>query len=74
MIDSQFGQGPFKFWRHEHHFSERNGKTLLTDKIEYRLPFGIIGRIIEIVFFKTLQRLLFSYRHIKTQEFFSRPQ
>ncbi len=33
IADYQSGKGPFKSWRHEHIFKERNGKTILTDRI-----------------------------------------
>ena len=33
--------GPFKYWNHFHHFSDSpSGGTLITDKVEYRVPFG----------------------------------
>lgn len=30
--------GPFRYWKHEHHFESENGGTRLTDSVEFRLP------------------------------------
>ena len=38
-------RGPFPAWRHEHRFAELpDGRTRLTDHVEYRLPAGALGR------------------------------
>lgn len=70
MVDRQFERGPFRYWRHEHRFTPVAGKTLLTDRIEYVLPFGIVGMIIDRLFFQFIQKQLFAYRHKKTVEYF----
>lgn len=72
MIDYQSGKGPFKFWRHEHIFQENNGKTILIDRIEYLLPFGIAGFIFDRLIMRIIQRRVFVYRHKKTKEYFSK--
>jgi ligand-binding SRPBCC domain-containing protein len=70
LVDVQRGRGPFRSWRHEHRFEQRNGSTFLTDHIEYQLPFGPLGDIIDVLFMKFVQQRLFSYRHRKTKEYF----
>ena len=45
FIDVQ-ARGPYKFWRHTHRFSERNGGTLIADTVDYVLPFGLLGRLV----------------------------
>lgn len=33
--------GPFKYWNHSHQLSEDpSGRTLITDQVEYKVPFG----------------------------------
>ncbi|MCB1157668.1 MAG: hypothetical protein H7A25_07285 [Leptospiraceae bacterium] len=41
FVDEQ-EQGPFRFFRHEHHFREFKGNTILLDRVIYRfgLPFS----------------------------------
>ena len=42
MID-----GPFKKWIHKHRFSDLgNMRTKVIDKIEYDLPFGLLGKML----------------------------
>lgn len=35
--------GPYKSWRHEHVFEDIGGRTLMRDRVRYRLPFGVLG-------------------------------
>jgi ligand-binding SRPBCC domain-containing protein len=71
MVDYQSGRGPFKYWKHEHQFTERNNKTILKDRIEYQLPFGILGLLIDVIVMRFVQKMVFAYRHKKTKEYFS---
>ncbi len=72
MIDVQSGRGPFKTWRHEHHFIEKSDGVYLLDRLHYELPFGTAGKLFDLIVFRTINRLLFSYRHKKTKEYFLR--
>lgn len=45
-------KGPFKELRHEHHFSEVNGVTLMVDYFEYKAPLGILGKFADKLFLK----------------------
>lgn len=44
--------GHFKCFNHRHEFKEVNDHTLMTDSINYKLPYGIIGKIVNILFLK----------------------
>ena len=46
FVDEQV-RGPFARWRHEHEFSAVDGGTLMTDRIEFAVPLGILGRAVE---------------------------
>ncbi len=70
MVDVQSGRGPFKFWKHEHHFIEKDNAVFLMDRLSYQLPFGLLGTIIDLIIFRWIQKMLFSYRHKKTREYF----
>lgn len=39
--------GPFARWRHEHHFSGNDVLTTMVDQVEYEVPFGCIGRVVD---------------------------
>lgn len=45
-------EGKFKTFKHEHFFEEKNGVTIMTDKLQYETPFGILGKLFDILFLK----------------------
>lgn len=45
-------KGKFKSFKHEHFFEEKNGVTTMTDKLQYETPFGIIGKLFDVLFLK----------------------
>ena len=44
--------GKFKSFRHEHFFEEKNEVTIMTDKLCYETPFGILGKFFDVLFLK----------------------
>lgn len=45
-------EGRFKKFKHTHTFSEKNGKTVMIDKIEYKTPFGLAGKLFDFMILK----------------------
>lgn len=45
-------EGKFKTFKHEHFFEEKNGVTIMTDKLQYETPFGIFGKLFDVLFLK----------------------
>jgi len=43
-------KGIFDFFRHDHIFESKEGKTIMTDVFEYRAPFGFLGSIADSLF------------------------
>lgn len=43
-------KGAFKSFKHEHHFTDLNGRTLMTDYFDYESPFGILGKLADRLF------------------------
>ena len=39
--------GMFKSFRHEHHFTEVAGETVMQDVLQFSAPFGLLGILIE---------------------------
>lgn len=44
--------GKFKSFRHEHLFIEKNGLTVMKDKIHYEVPYGVFGELFDFLFLK----------------------
>ncbi|HYD22568.1 MAG TPA: SRPBCC family protein [Flavipsychrobacter sp.] len=45
-------KGAFKSMRHEHHFEEKGGKTIMKDVFCYETPLGIAGNIFDALVLK----------------------
>ena len=57
FVDEQV-RGPFKSWRHEHHFADGpDGSTVLTDTVTWNLPRAVPTRLVE-----SKLRALFRFR------------
>ena len=61
FVDEQ-RYGPYKMWHHEHHFEELEGGVMMRDKVSYKIPFGIFGKILHSLFIKSQLKKIFSYR------------
>ena len=66
LIDKAL-KSPFKFWRHQHIFTQKKDCCELKDIIEYQLPFGLLGKVFE-PFIELDIKNMFAYRHQKTKE------
>ena len=45
-------EGKFKTFKHEHFFEEKNRLTIMTDQLQYETPFGIFGKLFDVLFLK----------------------
>jgi len=62
--------GPYKFWHHKHFFVQKDGFVEMIDKVDYMLPYGIIGEMIHPYVAKKLKDI-FDYRYQKVNEIFN---
>ena len=69
FIDEQ-RKGPYSIWHHEHHFEEVKDGVLMTDKLYYSLPFGVIGRVINSLIVRNKVLSIFQYRRKILEELF----
>jgi ligand-binding SRPBCC domain-containing protein len=66
MYIDEMVKGPFKKWKHIHLFSEiGKNQTVVTDKIEFELPFFFLGKLMEGYVEKNLKKI-FEFRKIQT--------
>lgn len=45
-------EGKFKSFRHQHFFEEKDGITIMKDHLQYETPYGIFGKLFDILFLK----------------------
>ena len=73
FIDNQIF-GPYKMWHHEHHFKSNNdGTTEIIDKVKYKVPFYILGRLMHKIFIRKKLLSIFMFRQKKINELFNNP-
>lgn len=70
FVDEQL-KGPYKLWRHTHTFVEKDGRVFMNDKVEYALPFSIIGHLTHSLYVKARLKEIFDYRYQKVDEVFN---
>ncbi len=61
--------GPYTFWHHKHFFKEVEGGTEITDIIHYKLPMGLLGKLINTFMVKKQLDSIFTYRRKKIMNF-----
>lgn len=54
--------GPYKFWHHQHIFEETDNGVLMKDIVNYSLPFGFLGKIVNKLVVANNVKDIFSYR------------
>jgi len=69
FIDEQ-RVGPYKIWHHQHHFKAIDGGVEMTDIIDYVVPLGFLGRLVEPILVRKKLKEIFDYREIKMDEMF----
>jgi ligand-binding SRPBCC domain-containing protein len=62
FVDMQV-RGPYRLWHHTHTFAERDGGTLVGDRVRYALPFGPLGSLAHAAFVRRDLERIFAYRH-----------
>ncbi len=61
--------GAFKRFHHDHHFEEKDGKTIMTDKFDYTAPLGILGRFANFLFLKNYLKKFITQRNQFIKEY-----
>ena len=62
--------GPYALWHHKHFIKEIEGGVEMEDIIDYKVPFGFIGRMVHPILVKPKLIEIFNYRTQKLIELF----
>ena len=63
-------RGPYQFWHHIHEFYEKDGGTIIRDRVFYKLPGWVPGDIIAHWFVrKELEKIFLHRRKVVTELF-----
>jgi ligand-binding SRPBCC domain-containing protein len=69
FIDLQL-YGPYAFWHHKHFVHKIEGGVEIEDIIDYKVPFGILGRLLHPVLVKPKLEGIFNYRKEQLEQLF----
>ena len=69
FVDVQLA-GPYRTWHHVHEFQDAPGGTLVTDRVDYALPFGFLGALAHRLFVRRALKRIFDYRQQRLAEIF----
>jgi len=70
FVDRQVS-GPYALWHHTHIFQDLpNGGTRIIDRIRYRAGWGILGRLVTVLWIRRDIAAIFAYRQSVLAELF----
>jgi ligand-binding SRPBCC domain-containing protein len=62
MFADEMTRGPYRAWYHRHSFAEVPGGVEVSDMVEYELPLGWVGRIVDATVVRAQLERIFEYR------------
>lgn len=62
--------GPYALWHHKHFIKEIDEGVEMEDIIDYKVPFGFLGRLVHSILVKPKLTEIFNYRTKKLVELF----
>ncbi len=66
-------RGPYRRWEHLHVFEPRSGGVLMTDRVDYALPFGPLGALAHAAAVRAALAAIFDYRYQAVRTHFTEP-
>jgi ligand-binding SRPBCC domain-containing protein len=55
-------KGPYAVWIHTHGFAPGDGGVIMRDRVEYALPFGVVGRLVHALAVRRQLERIFDFR------------
>lgn len=72
FVDEQL-KGPYRRWVHLHGFREVPRGVEVSDRVDYELPFGPLGRLAHVLFVRRQLAVIFDYRRRALVDVFGVP-
>ena len=69
FVDIQL-YGPYKLWHHKHFITSIERGVLIEDLVHYRIPFGLLGKILHPLIVKPKLENIFNVRTEKMHQLF----
>lgn len=69
FVDEQ-RMGPYRIWHHQHHFKTVKGGVEMTDIVDYRVPGGPFGLLLNKIMIGKKVESIFEFRRKKLVELF----
>ena len=66
--------GPYRSWRHRHQFREAPAGTEMHDRVDYEMPYGILGSVTRRLFVRAALDRIFDYRSRSIAEHFNKKE
>ena len=63
--------GPYELWHHQHHFRQVNNEIEIIDEVNYVIPYGLLGRLMNGIFVSRQVNAIFDFRHKALERMFS---
>ena len=63
-------KSPFRHWRHQHLFQPEGEWCMMTDRVTYELPYGVLGCLLDKTLMKVIFTVMFLSRHKATKAYF----
>jgi len=64
--------GPYALWHHKHFIKEIKGGVEMEDIIDYKIPFGMLGRMMNPIIVQPKLKEIFAYRKLKLEELYGK--
>lgn len=64
--------GPYALWHHKHFIRSIDGGIEMEDLIDYKLPFGLLGQLVQPFLVKKQLQQIFKYREAKLETLFGK--
>lgn len=64
--------GPYALWHHQHHFKEVANGVEMIDEVNYAIPLGFLGRLVNWLFVGRQVSAIFEHRNKVLKAFFEK--